>query len=419
MVASPLPSAPSSVRLKSAVFRSDVGRARKSNEDGVLSLSKVPLYAVADGTGGPEPARVALTTLKDQAPQLVAKVADVLSNPSSASRLAIGRALEALFAHANAAVHEASEGIRERRIATTLCAATFVGPYGFIAHVGDSRAYLMRGGELRCLTNDHTLAAMQLRRGDITPAEFQTSPFRSTLSQALGMSPALEVDLLELRFLPGDTLLVTSNGLNRALSDELIAGCLASEGTTDERADLLIRKVHEAGAPDNTTFILVETEPPPKARPSSEDLERGVRRSLLFHDLSDTEWHQILSYLEVIEPLAGEVLCAEGEGPIGFGVVATGKVVSTQIGGETRELGVAEHFGAISLATENASLETVTAQAKTVLYVLSRARYQEIVRLNPVLGAKLTLALLESLGNRLGVLTTRLGRILDAANGKL
>ncbi len=441
----------SPVTIKAAIYRSDLGRSKKTNEDGVLAMSKVPLWAVADGTGGVEPARVALMTLKDNAQQLASKNADVAANPSSASRLAVGRHLEAMFAKANIAVAEAGEALPDRRIATTLCAATIVGQHAFIAHVGDSRAYLFRSGSLRCLTNDHTLAALQLRRGDITASEFATSPFQRTLSQAIGMSPALEVDLLELRLHPGDKLIVTSNGLNRALPDDAICRCLLADGDPEDRADLLLQKVNERGAPDNTTFILIEmdgqgdprpmqprprdsasgadsraheraaVETPDRSRVRPADLEANVRHCFLFQGLSDTEWLQIQPYLELVEAAPrrpSAQLCQVGQAALGFGVLANGKVQVDLPGGETRIIGPGEHFGTLALANDGPAQETALALESSLVYVLSKARFAEILRLNPTLGGRLTLSLLESLGNRLGILTARIGQILDAANGR-
>lgn len=418
MVSAASPSPAPSVRIKQAVFRSDLGRSKKVNEDGVLSLNKVPLWAVADGTGGPEPARIALTVLKDDAAQLAAKNAAVAASPSSTARLAVGRFLEALFKKANAAVFDAAEAITDRRIATTLVAVTIVGQHAFVAHVGDSRVYLLRQGKLRCLTNDHTLAAMQLRRGDITEDEFKTSPFRRTLAQAIGMSPALDVDVLETRLLPGDTLVVTSNGLNRALSDAAIEACLAVDGSADQRADLLVAKVHDCGAPDNTTFVLVETEGGERRAARPEDLEAMARTSFIFRHLGDAEWHQMQPYLELVEVRAGDVLCRHGEPPIGCGVLASGQLETEQAAGERRKVDPGFSFGALALASNEVGYESVKAAKDSVIYLLTRARLAEIHRLNPALGGTLTLALLEQLGNRLATLTSRLGHILDAANGK-
>ncbi|MCC6623154.1 MAG: cyclic nucleotide-binding domain-containing protein [Deltaproteobacteria bacterium] len=411
-----------SVTVKKAACRSDLGKLRKANEDGFLCLNKVPLFAVADGTNGPEAPRVALTALKDTAPEVQARVGTVATDGSTASRLAIGRTLVGLFAKANQLVQEAGEAISDRRIATTLAAATVAGPSAFVAHVGDSRVYLMRGGELRLITNDHTLAALQLRRGDISAEEFHTSPFRRTLSQALGMNVALDVDTAELRLLPGDVLLITTNGLTRALDDDQIARVLMSDADPEAMADKLLSKVHENGAPDNTTFIIVATEGAGtggKPRGRVTDLEPTVRKSFLYRGLSTTEWLQVAPYLEQLEARPGEVICRAGGATIGFAVVADGKVRVNQQGGEVKDLSPGEHFGGLSLASDQPGLDTATAVDTVVLYVLTRARFNELVRVNPTLGGKLTLALLETLGNRLGVLTTRLAAVIEAVQGRL
>ncbi len=405
------------IKIRRAVHRSDVGKQRRTNEDGVLCLAKIPLFAVADGTGGREASRAALTVLHEESPQLVARGAEVAANPNTASRLAIGRFLEGVFANANAAVHAAAEKTNDRRIATTLVAASIVGPFAYVAHVGDSRAYLLRQGELRCLTNDHTLAALQLRRGDITPAEYQTSPFRRTLSQALGVTPALEVDIAELQLVPGDTLLIATNGVSRAVADETIALALR-EPDADKAADALMQRVFDAGAPDNATFIIIQTEAALRSPVRSDGLEQAVRQSFLYRTLTGTEWLQLGPYLEVLEAKPGEIVRRTGEPALGLCAIAGGRISLTQHSGETYALGAGDHFGALALATDGPELETATATETTWLYVLTRARFKDLVRANPALSARLTFALLETLGNRLGTMTTRLGQILDAVHGR-
>jgi len=412
------------VSVKKAACRSDIGSVRKHNEDGFLALNKASLYAVADGTNGPEAPRAALTALKELAGELQGKCQGVLRDPTTGTRLDVGRALQEVFAKANGAVQDAGERIHERRIATTLAALTIAGPYAFVAHVGNSRVYLLRAGELRRLTNDHTLAALQLRRGDIDEAEFKDSPFKKTLSQALGMSAALDVDTAELRLMPGDLLLLTTNGLTHALTEAEITKCLmVGEPDLDTLADGLMKAVKDAGAPDNTTFILVATEGTAptggKVRQRVEDLEPLVQKAFLYAGLSTSEWLQVAPYLEQREVRAGDVVCAPGGGAIGFSVIASGAARLTQPGGETRDLHPGEAFGQLSLATDEPSMDKVEALAPTLLYLLSRARFQELVRVNPALGGRLTLSLLESLGNRLGTLTTRLAIVLEAVQGRL
>jgi len=418
----------SELRLESAVYRSIRGSKRDTNEDGVLCLSQVPLFAVADGTGGREPARVALTALERERTTLAEKNARVRDDASTTSRLALGRFLEAAFARANGEVFEAARRIPGRRIATTLCAATVVGSHAFVAHVGDSRAYLWREGRLRRLTNDHTLAARQLDRGAIGPDAYAASPLRFSLAQALGMSRALEVDLLELHLFPGDHLLLTTDGLTRALSEEVIAACLAEGEAPDASADRLIAAVNKAGAPDDTSFILIATaSDPPTRAPLQEparslhrvDLDATVRNSFLFADLVDSEWHQIQPYLELVESPAGATLCLAGQAAPGFGVVVQGSLEVQYPSGEVRTIGPGGHFGTLALGSTGTSHESLSSIEPSRVYLLSRPRFLELVRLKPILGSRLTLNLLETLGQDLALVTARLGQVVDAANGKV
>ena len=406
------------LRIASAVHRSCLASKRKTNEDGALCMGRVPLYAVADGTGGPEAAQVALAALKREAVALIDKNAVVAADPSATNRLALGRFLEGLFGEANTAVFAAAKRITERRIATTLCAATIVGEHAFVAHVGDSRAYLWREGRLRRLTNDHTLAALQRERGARDPDAFAASGMGHALAQALGASRGLDVDLLELRLVAGDLLLITTDGLTRALSEEAIAACLDDEGDLDARADLLAHQVTAAGAPDDATFILIAMTGARRPAARAADNEAMARSSFLFAPLVDTEWHQLQPYLERVEVRAGDFLCERGGEPLGFGVVVSGQLEVELGADEVRRVGPGEHFGALALVSPEQSLETVRALAPGSLYLLSRRHFYELLRKKSLLGAELTLALLESLGGTLGLLTTRLGHLIDAANGR-
>jgi len=421
------------VRIKSAVTRSCVSSKRATTEDGLLLLPAVPLFAVADGTGGPEAARAALRELEKEASSLVEKNERVGNDASTTSRLALGRYLEGLFAKANHAVFEAAKKIPGRRIATTLCAVTMVGPHAFVAHVGDSRAYLLRDGRLRRLTEDHTVGARQLDRGVIDGDVLSASPLRFALAQALGMSRALEVDVLELHLLPGDLLLLTTDGLTRALSEEEIGTCLEI-ANNDGRADLLIEKVIEAGAPDDTSFVLIATESAQRPRPAPRgplgttgeqrrpspvvDLEAIARSSFLFAGLSDTEWHQMQPYLEVIDAGSDSVMCQSDEIAPGFGVVVQGALKAAHPSGEERHIGPGGHFGALALVSGGKSPATISATSSCRIYLLTRRHFLEFVRLKPSLGSRLTLSLLDTLGNHLATLTTRLGQLVAAANGK-
>ncbi len=407
------------MRIKRAVYLSEQGSQRKTNQDGLLCLNRVPLFAVADGSGGLSAARTALMVLKDQSVHLSARNAAVASNPNTTTRLALGRFFESAFDQANAALHDASEG-RTTGLASTMVAATVVGSYAFIAHVGDSRAYLLRNRRLRCLTNDHTLAALQLRRGDISADEYLTSPFRSALSQALGVSTTLEVDVAEIHLMPSDVLLLCTNGVHRFVSEDVMHKALsAARDDLEGASKRLMKTVIDAGAPDNASVVLIATEPEAESNVPVEDLEAAVREVFLFKQLSEPAWLRVWPYLEEIRCKTGEVVVRAGDPADAMHFVAAGSVVVEQSTLEHREIGPRGHFGALTLASGARQLDDVTALEPTILYVLTRERFQQLVAQHPALGTGLALTLLEALGGRLGVLTSRLALIIEAVHGQL
>lgn len=143
---------------------------------------------------------------------------------------------------------------------TTLTLAE-LGPEGIIrlAHVGDSRAYLWREGDLRQITDDHTVVAEQLAAGHISPTDAATHPQRSMLTRVLGISADLEVDSLTEETVAGDRLLICSDGLTNMVEDQQIAEIL-SEGTPEEAVWALIEEANRAGGHDNVTVVVVDVQ---------------------------------------------------------------------------------------------------------------------------------------------------------------
>jgi len=125
-----------------------------------------------------------------------------------------------------------------------------------IAHVGDSRAYLLRSGNLQQLTNDHSLVAEQVRRGLITPQQAEESEMQSVLLRALGAHPDVEVDVDEVAVVPNDVLLLCSDGLTRMVTEPEIAGTLQAETNPASAAQKLIELANGNGGLDNITVIV-------------------------------------------------------------------------------------------------------------------------------------------------------------------
>lgn len=233
----------------------DVGRVRDHNEDAYLTGD--PLFAVADGMGGHQAgevaARVAIDTLADAAPQA----------PGGAER-----ELPDAIRRANQTILEQASGDPSLEgMGTTLTVLLAGSDRIHLAHVGDSRAYLFRDGELRMLTEDHTLVQRMVREGRLTPAEAEIHPQRSILTRALGVEGDLEVDQASHEVHPGDRLLLCSDGLSSMVPDREIRRVLDEVADPKMACDALVEAANQAGGFDNVTVVVVdllegEEEPP-------------------------------------------------------------------------------------------------------------------------------------------------------------
>ena len=202
------------LRAAETVRRTDTGRQRKGNEDS--SFARPPVFVVADGMGGAQAGEVA---------SQIAVEAFEHGLPSTGTP---EQRLAEIVREANRRIHEVSRLEHERAgMGTTLTAAYVDDRQVAIAHVGDSRAYLFRKGELKRLTRDHSLVGELVRQGKLTEEQAEEHPQRSIITRALGPEPAVEVDTWTYPASSGDVLLLCSDGLTSMISEEEISGILA------------------------------------------------------------------------------------------------------------------------------------------------------------------------------------------------
>jgi serine/threonine protein phosphatase PrpC len=231
------------LRIIEQAGRTDVGRQRSANEDSLVV--RPPLFAVADGMGGAKAGEVASAVAVD-----AVEAAEESSEPTEAQLASIVR-------EANRRIYDLAVADESRRgMGTTLTLAKLVGDEVSLAHVGDSRAYRLRGGELKQLTRDHSLVAELERSGQITPEAAEHHPQRSIITRALGPEPDVEVDTYTLTGRDGDVFLICSDGLTSMISDEEVASILRSAGSLDEAAEELVRAANQSGGKDNITVIV-------------------------------------------------------------------------------------------------------------------------------------------------------------------
>lgn len=231
---------------------SDVGRVRTGNEDSYYAGDVV--IAVADGMGGHAGGEIASSRALGPIERLEGKTYPSAEGASSALAEAIAEANRLVLDHGEANPELSGMG-------TTLTAAMIREGRLHVAHVGDSRAYLLRNGELTQLTSDHTLVEQMVRDGQISRDEAAVHPHRSVLTRAIGVERAIEVDTLApLPLQPGDQILLCSDGLTGPLGEEELARLLGEHDDGDAAVRALIDAANAAGGPDNITVVLLRVD---------------------------------------------------------------------------------------------------------------------------------------------------------------
>lgn len=254
------------LRVTDHAAASDVGRMRRANEDSYFVRS--PLFVVADGMGGA------------QAGEVASKIAaEAFAEPLDES-LAPEQRMAVVVESANREIHDQSLADPSMQgMGTTLTAALLGDDELTLAHVGDSRAYRLRDGELTRLTTDHSLVGEMVRRGAITEAEAEVHPQRSILTRALGPEREIEVDTLTHGVRDGDVYLLCSDGLTGMVDDAQIAEVAGSGEPMRAVAEELIARANAAGGVDNITVVAFrvagtgksgQTAPEPEAGTGSE-----------------------------------------------------------------------------------------------------------------------------------------------------
>lgn len=226
----------------------DTGRQRRANEDSYYARS--PLFAVADGMGGAQAGEVASGTA-------IEVVGGGLPDGGGTAE----ERLAGLIAEANARIHELSVTDRDRAGMGTTLTAAYVGENEVsLAHVGDSRAYLLRGETFDRLTRDHSLVEEFVREGKLTPEEADEHPQRSIITRALGPEPEVQVDRLSVRGREGDVFLLCSDGLTSMVPEARVADMLRDADSLERAGRGLIKAANDAGGRDNITVVLFRLE---------------------------------------------------------------------------------------------------------------------------------------------------------------
>jgi PPM family protein phosphatase len=231
------------MRIRAHAAATHAGRKRRRNEDAYVE--RPPLFAVADGMGGAQAgevaSRLAAAALEDEAGGATGTEQRVVALIEEANRRVFQRATE----------DEAASGM-----GTTMTVALVDDDRVTIGHVGDSRAYRFRDGEIEQLTDDHSLVAELVRSGRLTPEEADTHPQRSVITRAVGTDPDIDVDRFTVEAAPGDVYLICSDGLSDMLDKQQIRDVFAEHpNDLEAAAKALVRAANRVGGDDNITVV--------------------------------------------------------------------------------------------------------------------------------------------------------------------
>ena len=228
-----------------SAFRTDVGKVRANNQDAPIVSEKLRLYGVADGMGGHKGGEVASTSARDD---LLRELEG--KTPSVA---ALSGAIEELNRQI---YHQQEHDDALTGMGTTLSVLWMSDNFVYIGHVGDSRVYLLRDGEFKQMTLDHSLVEQLVREGVLTEEEAQNHPMRNIITRAIGTDESVEVDVVVEERRKGDLWLACSDGLHGLVDDRQMRDALR-QYAPEKAADVLLKAALDAGGRDNVTLVIV------------------------------------------------------------------------------------------------------------------------------------------------------------------
>ncbi|HVZ72097.1 MAG TPA: Stp1/IreP family PP2C-type Ser/Thr phosphatase [Polyangia bacterium] len=403
----------------------DVGRKREVNEDNFLVDKKLSLFAVADGMGGHASGEVASHLAVNELRNSIDANKDVIErynrNDPAVRPHEILTVMEHAVQTAGQTIYQQGQKDPDKRgMGTTTSALLIAGDRGFIAHVGDSRIYMLRAGQVVQLTEDHSLINELIRRGRITRENLDDSPYKAyknAVTRAVGVYETVQGDTIDFEILPGDKFLICSDGLHAYLTEEQILEFLKSDDI-EGLPQRLVDHANAGGGHDNITAVVVRVDGA-VAADRAEELARKVevlRRMPLFRHLVYKEILRVLNVTTVREFAPGEEIIREGTPGDEMFILLRGKIRLHKNEAFITHLMPGAHIGEMALVDRRQPRSaSATAEERSRLLGLKRSDFYEIIRKEPQLSVKLLWAFTQVLADRLRKTTEELsGARLEA-----
>ncbi len=397
----------------SGVGGTHVGQKREMNEDAILVEPALGLFVVCDGMGGHAAGEVAagntVSHLRRHVREHRALVRAFDGSERQAERLQ--SLLREGFELASRSVYRMARSQRGKHGMGTTCTALLIANgKGIMAHVGDSRLYLMREGNLYQLSEDHTYIREALRTGMMTEEQAKRSPYANVVTRAVGVRESVCADTLVFDVLAGDTFLLCSDGLHRYSDAEPQRLVELLDGEQPEASSTrLIDYANGRGGEDNIGVVVVHASAPQDGL-AAEELQRksevtnnleALQHVALFQDLTMKQLVLALNQFQAVNCPKGQVVIAEGDAGASLYVVVSGELSVHRNGTEIARLGAGSHFGEMALLNKRRRSATVVAQTEVRLLVQERQEFISLVNQDPMIGLKFLWALSQSLSQRL------------------
>ncbi|MBI1947045.1 MAG: Stp1/IreP family PP2C-type Ser/Thr phosphatase [Deltaproteobacteria bacterium] len=414
-----------------AAGKTDVGQKRDHNEDSILLDPSIDLYVVCDGMGGHAAGEIASQHAVRTVQRVIGENRAILEEFKK--RGEVGEAREKLTGLLEMAVNVACSEIfgmatadsGKAGMGTTLVMMLVANGRGLMAHVGDSRLYMVRQGQIHQLTEDHSYTSEMIKRGKMTREQARQSPYSNVITRAVGIQKNVQVDTLLFDIIPGDTFLLCSDGLHGYAEDPNDLADMLSDTDLDKLPQKLIEMANSRGGKDNISAVIIRAVADPEDKALEEQRASEVNLKLdtlkkipLFRYLTYQELVKVLNitYLETYE--AGTPIIKEAENGEELYIILAGRVVVSRGNQEIVELHPGVHFGEMALVDQSPRSATVTAKDPARLLVVQRRSFYTLIRKEPVLAVKLLWSFVQVLSRRLRETNEQLSGVRSALESR-
>jgi len=387
---------------------------RNHNEDTFSVIENENLFVVCDGMGGHAAGEVASSRAIETVRGAIVARRDAIEDFQQAdtheTRERLVTMVEGAIQKACAEIYSlATKDQGKAGMGTTLSMVLVVGSKALMAHVGDSRVYLARQGQLHQLSEDHSYCAEMIKRGKMTREEARRSPYSNVITRAVGIQASVQVDTLLFDIIPSDAFLICTDGLHIYMDDPNELVDKLTVGAKDESVPkTLIELANNRGGRDNISAVVLQVVP--ERDQVVEDNRRAQEVNLKLETLKKIPLFRHLTYQELVKVLnityletheAGSVIVREGDEGEELYVVLAG-MVSVMIGPQRiTDLGPGIHFGEMALIDQSPRSATIAAKEQTRVLVIGRRPFYNLIRKEPVLAVKLLWSFVQVLSRRL------------------